>query len=338
MACKLKGANAMGKFLLNLESVLKLFIAPIAGVTDYPYRKILNEFGPDKVFTEMVSANAIVMGNHKTCEELLYLDDAPSVQLFGCDETIMLEAAQYIESRGVKHLDINMGCPMKKIIQNGYGSALLADINKAEKIVSSIRNGTHMDLSIKIRIGYKEHKEPLAFAKMAENYGLKFITIHGRTREQLYSGKADWDVIKQIKSQVAIPVIGNGDIFTPQDALEKSRESGVDGIMLARGIFGNPWLIRQIREFEEFGSYKEVSREEKILMAIRHVGLIETYKGEHRAVHESRKHICWYLKGVTGSTPIKQAVNVARSVEEIRDILTCFKEERYYGHTTDETV
>ncbi|MCX5774320.1 MAG: tRNA dihydrouridine synthase DusB [Fusobacteria bacterium] len=317
---------------------MKILIAPIAGVTDYPFRKILGEFLPDRIFTEMVSANAIVMGNVKTCEELLNLDDTPSVQIFGSDEKIMLDAAQYIESRGVKHLDINMGCPMKKIIQNGYGSALLSDIKQAEKIVSTLRSGTKMDLSIKIRIGYKEHKEPLSFVQMAQDYNLSFVTVHGRTREQLYSGIADWEIIKNIKQQVDIPIIGNGDIFMPEHAILKSEMSGVDGIMLARGIFGNPWLISQIREFEETGKFTDVLKTERIDMAKRHVELISEYKGDMKALLEGRKHICWYLKGISGATTVKQAVNVARSLEEVYDLLNSFKEELCNGYATHETI
>lgn len=304
---------------------MKILIAPIAGVTDYPFRLILKEYSPDRLFTEMVSANAIVMGNQKTLEELLYLEDDPSVQLFGGDPMIMAEAAQYIQSRGVKHLDINMGCPMKKIIQNGYGSALLKDIKQAEKIIAAIRDKTTLTLSIKIRIGYQEISNPLGFAKLAQEYGCSFITIHGRTREQLYSGSANWEIIRDIKKQVDIPVIGNGDLFTPEVSVGKWRESGVDGIMLARGIFGSPWLIEQIRSYEKTGSYHVPSLEEKLEIAKKHLQFIEQYKGSHKALYEGRKHLCWYLKGISRATTLKQEINHASAIEQVYEMLEEFK-------------
>lgn len=303
---------------------MKIYIAPIAGVTDYSYRKILKEFNPDMMFTEMISSNAIVMGNEKTKTDMLKLLPGDAVQLFGKDIDVMLESAKYIQSIGVKHIDINAGCPVRKVVKNGYGSALLNDPEHLEKLLKVLKDNLDMDISLKIRIGYGKYKEPIKIAKIAEKLDLKFLTVHGRTKEQMYSGVADWGIIKEIKKEVSIPIIGNGDIFTPEDAYDKVKKSKVDGIMLARGVFGNPWLIRQIKEKFEFGEVKTIVTDcDKIEMAKKHLKILLEDKG-NRGIVEMRKHICWYIKGMKNSSKLKNEINKLTKVEEIEKRLDTF--------------
>lgn len=301
----------------------KIYIAPIAGVTDYTFRGILEEFSPDLIFTEMVSVNALSALNEKTISKILRLREGNAVQLFGEDIEKLKYSAKYIENLGVKHININSGCPMKKIVNCGYGAALIKEPEKIKKILSELRSilKDETKLSIKIRIGYNKPENYLEIAKIAEEVGCDHITIHGRTRDQLYSGKADWTLIKEVKDNVGIEVIGNGDIFTGEDALEKINYSNVDGVMLARGIFGNPWLIRDIKEILEFGEIKNrVTKEDKIKMAIKH---LENSKIDNndKFIYDIRKHISWYLKGISGSAEIKRKLNFTNNYEETIKLL-----------------
>ena len=308
--------------------MIKIYIAPMAGVTDYTYRGMLKEFNPDMLFTEMVSINAMECAMEKTLNVVLRLREGDSVQLFGKDIPKMVESAKFVEKLGVKHIDINSGCPMKKIVNNGYGSALMENPEHIRAMLSEVRSALNDDtgLSIKIRAGYKEFKNPVEIAKIAEETKCKHITVHGRTREQMYTGKADWSIIKAVKESVSIPVFGNGDIFTAQDAKERVEYSGVDGIMLARGVFGNPWLIRDIREYFEHGKILTPTTElDKIEMAIEHTKRTQIEHPERPFIYELRKHICWYLKGIRGSAPIKDKINHTDSYEEVIELLNMLK-------------
>lgn len=306
----------------------KIYIAPIAGVTDYSYRRIMKDFNPDLMYTEMVSANAVTQANKKTVDIMLRLLENDAVQIFGKDIELMLKTALYVESLGVKNIDVNMGCPMPKITKNGYGSALLAEPEHAKKLMTTLRENLkeETNLSMKIRVGYKEHKNPLLMAKIAEDLKLSHITIHGRTREQMYGGTANWEIIKEIKEQVEIPVIGNGDIFTAEDAIEKIKYSNVDGIMLARGIFGNPWLISQIRDLLAGREVKAVEAIDRINMAMKHIAYAKEDRVDKQFNFEVRKHLCWYIKGLKNASSFKNEINRCEDYDELIALFEKLKE------------
>lgn len=316
------------KILNRNLSNKKIYIAPIAGVTDYSFRRVLKDFGPDLMYTEMVSSNAVTQANKKTCDIMLRLHDIDGVQIFGKDIELMKKTALYVEGLGVKNIDVNMGCPMPKITKNGYGSALLSDPEHARALMFSLKENLKEDtkLSMKIRIGYGEHKNPMYFAKLAEELKLSHITIHGRTREMMYSGTADWEIIKEIKNEVSLPVIGNGDIFTYNDAIKKIKETNVDGIMLARGIFGNPWLVGQIRTALNGGVPEEITAFEKMDTALKHINYVREDREDKEFYFEIRKHLCWYIKGLKEAARFKDLINKTDNYEKLIGIIEQLRE------------
>ena len=300
-------------------------LGPMAGVTDLPFRRLCREMGCGLLYTEMVSAKAITYKNKNT---FLLMETVPqerpvSLQLFGSDSDIMAEAARMIADRDFDVLDVNMGCPVPKVVNNGEGSALMKQPELAGRIVRGLVEAIDKPVTVKIRKGFDDdHINAVEMAKIAEANGAAAVAVHGRTREQYYSGKADWEIIRRVKEAVKIPVIGNGDIFTPQDAKRMIEETGCDAIMAARGARGNPWLFRDIIDYLEKGIlHEKPSLKEMTDMMLRHAEMHIRYKGEYQGIREMRKHVAWYTAGYHGSARMRQAVNEVESYEALKQLL-----------------
>ena len=304
----------------NVELENNLILAPMAGVTDLPFRKICKEFNPGLVCTEMVSSKAIFHDDSKT--KLLMDTDGEkrpiSMQIFGSDEETMGYASKYV-SYIADIVDINMGCPAPKVVKNGDGSKLLLDIEKAEKVIKAVIKNTNKPVTLKIRKGWDcEHIVAVEFAKMAEQAGVSAITIHGRTRSEMYSGKVDLDIIKKVKENVKIPVIGNGDIVDEETALKMFEYTGVDGIMIGRGTFGNPWIFERIKYFLETGEkLPEITKQEKLRVIKEQIKLELENKPEVTAIREMRKHIAWYTKNMPNSSEFRCEINKIEDKEKL---------------------
>lgn len=309
----------------SFQTENNVFLAPMAGVTDSAFRRICRRFGCGLVYTEMVSAKALYYGDKKTNKMLaVHEEEKPfAVQIFGSDPDIMAQMASAAAGTGASLLDINMGCPAPKIVNNGEGSALMKDIDKIYRIVSAVNKASSVPVTVKLRKGFDEaHCNALEAAKAAQAGGAAAVTVHGRTREQYYSGKADWDVVGAVKAALDIPVIGNGDIFCAQDAADMLSYTGCDAVMVGRGAQGNPFLFRQIGELLQTGQVTYMpTLQDKVDTMLTQFAMMVADKGEYIAVREARKHAAWYLKGEKHSASVRSAVNNAQNAEELKNIL-----------------
>jgi tRNA-dihydrouridine synthase B len=308
-----------------------LFLAPMAGVTDLPFRKLCREQGCGVVYTEMVSAKGLYYGSEHT-EDLMEIhpEEHPiGIQIFGSDPLIMARMAEKISETDAELIDINMGCPAPKIVRNGEGSALMRNPELVSRIVREVSKASSKPVTVKIRKGWDEKSvNAEEIAQIAEEAGAAAVTVHGRTREQFYTGTADWDIIRRVKSRLSIPVIGNGDIFSAQAAADMKNITNCDGVMAARGAQGNPWLFREILSLMETGEVPAPpGPDERINTALRHLHMLTALKGEKIGVCEMRKHIAWYLKGLKDSGRIRRQVNTITTVSKLEEVLNGYKEE-----------
>ncbi|MGM9937285.1 MAG: tRNA dihydrouridine synthase DusB [Candidatus Ornithomonoglobus sp.] len=293
----------------NVELESNIFLAPMAGVTDKPYREICREFGAGMVYSEMISAKGLYYGDKKTASLMDMTGESPcAIQIFGSEPEIMAEIVPKVMEFKPDIIDINMGCPAPKIVNNGDGSALMKNPELMGRIVRAVADASPVPVTVKLRKGW-ETDNSLLCAHILEENGASAVAVHGRTRKEFYSGKADWDVIKKIKTELKIPVIGNGDIFKAEDAAAMLEYTGCDAVMVARGAQGNPWIFTQINELLEYGEVRTVpSPKEKLKTALKHTESLVKAKGESRGIKEARKHIAWYIKGMRGSGAIKTEI------------------------------
>jgi len=319
---------------VQLESVV--LAAPMAGVTGKAFRILAKEAGCGLVCTEMVSDQALLYGNPKTLKLVDLSGEPPPVcvQIFGSQPGYMARAAKIAEELGAAVIDINMGCPTPKIVKNGEGAALMRDPKKAARIVKEVAGAVSVPVTVKMRKGWDEGSvNAVEVALRAEEAGARAITVHGRTRAQFYSGRADWRIIAEVKKAVRVPVIGNGDIWQPQDALAMMVQTGCDGVMIGRAALGNPWIFSRTVHYLKTGEIlPEPSLEERVLTALRHAGLLVEIKGEKTAVLEMRKHASWYIKGVRGAAALREKIVRIKSISELRDLLLKLVEAEFGQH------
>ncbi|MBP5215491.1 MAG: tRNA dihydrouridine synthase DusB [Alphaproteobacteria bacterium] len=312
---------------LNFDSCV--FMAPMAGITDAPWRKILSSLGGGNLISEMAAVNAIQRQNPKSYQIANVKDESYPVvvQLVGNDAELFSEAVKLVADLGAKSIDINMGCPVKKIVNNNSGSALMKDMVLASQIIEAAVKASKLKVSVKFRKGWdNEHVNAVPFAKMCEESGAAYLTVHGRTRSQGYSGKADWDIIKQVKENVKIPVIGNGDIDSPQKAKEMMLQSGVDGVMIGRAMLGNPWLLNRVHCFLQNGvetASPTVAGIKKMLL--KHLHLLVDYYGEKAGMAISRKHVGWYVKSLYEAKKFREQYNKINSLADAEEVI-----EKYF--------
>lgn len=320
----------------SIELKSNVVLAPMAGVTDLPFRTICRMHYKGLMVSEMISVSALYYKDKKT-HHLMTINDFEqpmALQVFTADPDKLEAVMDLLNAHNNILLDFNMGCPAPKIVNNGEGSALMKNPKLAEKILKTAVKHSTKPVTVKFRKGWDESSvNAVDFAKMAEASGVSAIAIHGRTRDQMYMGKADWDIIRQVKDHVHIPVIGNGDVFSVEDAVQLTEVSGCDGIMIGRGVQGNPWLLHEVEHYLQNGLMpQKVTLAQKLETALKHYELLRAHKGEHIATLEIRKHAAWYFKGLQHSNQFKNAINKVKNPEEVIDILKlAFKDNGYIG-------
>lgn len=315
----------------NVTLPNNLILGPMAGVTDLPFRLLCKEQGVGLLCMEMVSAKAILYKNRNT-EPLLTIDEREnpvSLQLFGSDPEIVSSIAHSIEERPFDILDINMGCPVPKIVNNGEGSALMKDPVLAGKIIEKTVKAIKKPVTVKIRKGFDDdHVNAVEMAHIAEECGAAAVAVHGRTREQYYSGKADWEIIRQVKEAVKIPVIGNGDLNSAEDVINMSNQTGCDGFMIARGAQGNPWIFRQILHYFETGEKLEKPTLDEVAdMILRQAKMMLEFKGEYIGIREIRKHAAWYTSGYPNSSRLRESINGVETFEKLEELMDVWRSQ-----------
>lgn len=327
----------------NFEMDNRVVLAPMAGICNSAFRLTVKEFGAGLVYAEMISDKGIVQKNEKTLS-MLYIDEREnplSLQIFGGEKETLVEAAKYVDQHtSADIIDINMGCPVNKIIKCEAGARMLLDPNKIYEMVAAVVDNVKKPVSVKMRTGWdNEHLYMVENAQAIERAGGSAVAVHGRTRVQMYEGHADWDLIRQVKESVNIPVIGNGDVNTPQDAKRMLDETGVDAVMIGRAALGDPWMIYRTVEYLETGELKpEPSVQEKVEVCLLHFDRLTALKGESIAVREMRKHASWYLKGIRGNGRARNVINQTETAQELKDYLRQFAEESSKDYYAADTI
>ena len=311
----------------NIELDTPVALAPMAGISDLPYRVICREFGCGLTVSEMVSAKGLLYKNEKTFA-MLQIDEAErptAIQLFGSVPEELAEAARIVEAQGADIIDFNMGCPVPKVVNNGEGSALMKVPELAGKILEAMVKAVRVPVTVKFRAGWdEEHRNAVEIAKIAEASGVAAVAVHGRTRNQFYMGKADWEIIRRVKEAVRIPVFGNGDVFTAGDGLRMFKETNCDGLMLARGAYGNPWLFTQLRAALAGKDIPAVTAGEKLQQIILHATALVDFKGEKVAIREMRSHASAYIKGLPRASEYREKFHRPETLREMVDLVNSY--------------